>query len=99
MVTEKTPGQIYKRSLHTKIHTNPSKFKRMQELQKRTAKTKQAEEDRKNQAGVCTLVDSLQQQLKTYARQLEEAEEVAALNLAKFRKSCQDLDHKQESIV
>merc|ERR1712212_991133 len=30
------------------------------------------------------LVDKLQQKIKTYKRQIEEAEEIAALNLAKF---------------
>ena len=36
------------------------------------------------------LVDSLQQKIKTYKRQIEEAEEIAALNLAKYRK-CQQV--------
>ena len=35
------------------------------------------------------LVDKLQQKIKTYKRQIEEAEEIAALNLAKFRKAQQ----------
>ena len=33
------------------------------------------------------LVDKLQNQVRTYKRQIEEAEEIAALNLAKFRKA------------
>ena len=32
------------------------------------------------------LVDKLQQKIKTYKRQVEEAEEIAAVNLAKYRK-------------
>ena len=36
------------------------------------------------------LVDSLQQKIKTYKRQIDEAEEIAALNLAKYRK-CQQV--------
>merc|ERR1712226_852589 len=32
------------------------------------------------------LIDNLQAKIKTYKKQLEEAEETAALNLAKFRK-------------
>ena len=31
------------------------------------------------------LVDKLQNKVKTYKKQIEEAEEIAALNLAKFR--------------
>ena len=31
------------------------------------------------------LIESLQQKIKTYKKQIEEAEEIAALNLAKFR--------------
>ena len=42
------------------------------------------------------LVDSLQQKIKTYKRQIEEAEEIAALNLAKFRKSQQELEETEE---
>ena len=32
------------------------------------------------------LVDQLQAKIKSYKKQIEEAEEIAALNLAKFRK-------------
>ncbi|GFU70172.1 myosin heavy chain, muscle [Trichonephila clavipes] len=46
----------------------------------------QADEDRKNHERMQDLVDKLQQKIKTYKRQIEEAEEIAALNLAKFRK-------------
>lgn len=47
-----------------------------------------AEEDRKNHERMQDLVDKLQQKIRSYQRQIEEAEEIAALNLAKFRK-CQ----------
>ena len=33
------------------------------------------------------LVDQLQQKVRTYKKQIEEAEEIAALNLAKFRQT------------
>jgi len=42
------------------------------------------------------LVDKLQQKIKTYKRQIEEAEEIAALNLAKFRKAQQELEEAEE---
>ncbi|XP_042212123.1 myosin heavy chain, muscle-like isoform X2 [Homarus americanus] len=54
--------------------------------------TFQADEDKKNQDKMRDLVEKLQQKIKTYKRQIEEAEEIAALNLAKFRKSQQELE-------
>jgi len=44
-----------------------------------------SDEDRKNQERMQALVDQLQSKIKTYKKQIEEAEEIAALNLAKFR--------------
>merc|ERR1711892_454208 len=43
------------------------------------------EEDRKNHERMQALVDQLQGKMKTYKKQIEEAEEIAALNLAKYR--------------
>ena len=45
----------------------------------------QQEEDRKNRERMQGLVDQLQGKVRTYKKQIEEAEEIAALNLAKFR--------------
>merc|ERR1712098_506925 len=45
-----------------------------------------ADEDRKNHERMQGLIDNLQAKIKSYKKQLEEAEEIAALNLAKFRK-------------
>lgn len=56
----------------------------------------QADEDRKNHERMQDLVDKLQQKIKTYKRQIEEAEEIAALNLAKFRKVQQELEDAEE---
>jgi len=50
-----------------------------------------SDEDRKNHERMQGLIDSLQGKIKTYKKQLEEAEEIAALNLAKFRKVQGDL--------
>ena len=47
----------------------------------------QSEEDQKHQAHMQELVDKLQTKLRNFKRQIEEAEEIAALNLAKFRKA------------
>merc|ERR1711974_382070 len=56
----------------------------------------QNDEDRKNQDRMSDLAGKLQQKIKTYKKQIEEAEEIAALNLAKFRKSQQELEETGE---
>jgi myosin heavy chain 6/7 len=50
----------------------------------------QAEEDRKSHVRLEDTIDKLQNKLKAYKRQIEEAEEIAAINLAKFRKAQDD---------
>merc|ERR1719367_1872684 len=45
------------------------------------------DEDRKNQDRMQGLVEHLQGKIKSYKKQIEEAEEIAALNLAKFRQT------------
>ena len=42
------------------------------------------------------LVDKLQNKVRSYKKQIEEAEEIAALNLAKFRKAQQLLEETEE---
>merc|ERR1712029_1025203 len=44
------------------------------------------DEDKKNHEGMQSLIDQLQGKVKSYKKQIEEAEEIAALNLAKYRK-------------
>merc|ERR1719493_134908 len=44
-----------------------------------------SEEDKKNQERMQALVDQLQSKIKSYKKQIEEAEEIAAMNLAKYR--------------
>ena len=41
-------------------------------------------------------MDKLQNKVKSYKKQIEEAEEIAALNLAKFRKVQADLESSEE---
>merc|ERR1711931_87460 len=43
------------------------------------------DEDRKNHERMQALIDQLQGKIKSYKKQIEEAEEIAALNLAKYR--------------
>jgi len=45
-----------------------------------------SDEDKKNHERMQALIDQLQGKVKSYKKQIEEAEEIAALNLAKFRK-------------
>merc|ERR1711970_1559021 len=47
--------------------------------------TYQQDEDRKNHERMQHLIDQLQGKIKSYKKQIEEAEEIAALNLSKFR--------------
>merc|ERR1719340_437653 len=46
-----------------------------------------SDEDRKNHERMQGLIDQLQAKIKSYKKQIEEAEEIAALNLAKFRQT------------
>merc|ERR1719381_75028 len=55
-----------------------------------------SDEDKKNQDRMSDLAGKLQQKIKTYKTQIEEAEEIAALNLAKFRKAQQSLEETEE---
>merc|ERR1712098_12366 len=56
----------------------------------------QMDEDKKNQDRMSELATKLQQKIKTYKKQIEEAEEIAALNLAKFRKAQQEFEETEE---
>merc|ERR1712121_585027 len=56
----------------------------------------QIDEDKKNQDRMSDLASKLQQKIKTYKEQIEEAEEIAALNLAKYRKAQQELEEAEE---
>ena len=54
------------------------------------------EEDHKNHERMQALVDQLQGKVRGYKKQLEEAEEIAALNLAKYRQVQTNLAGAQE---
>lgn len=76
---------------HTEAQKNLRKCeRRVKEL------TFQSDEDKKNHEKMQDLVDKMQQKITTYKRQIEEAEEIAALNLAKFRKSQQELEDSED---
>jgi myosin heavy chain 6/7 len=54
------------------------------------------DEDRKNHERMQVLIDGLQGKIKSYKKQIEEAEEIAALNLAKFRQAQTNLADAEE---
>merc|ERR1719362_2814371 len=54
------------------------------------------DEDRKNHERMQGLIDGLQGKIKSYKKQIEEAEEIAVLNLAKFRKAQQELEETED---
>ena len=58
--------------------------------------TYSADEDRKNHERMQVLIDQLQMKVKSYKKQIEEAEEIAALNLAKFRQTQATLQESEE---
>lgn len=55
-----------------------------------------SDEDRKNHERMQGLIDQLQSKIKSYKKQIEEAEEIAALNLAKFRQAQGQLGEAEE---
>eukprot|EP00095_Tigriopus_kingsejongensis_P003450 maker-scaffold13_size735724-snap-gene-0.11 protein:Tk03450 transcript:maker-scaffold13_size735724-snap-gene-0.11-mRNA-1 annotation:"myosin heavy muscle isoform x29" len=55
-----------------------------------------AEEDRKNHERMQGLIDQLQSKIRSYKKQIEEAEEIAALNLAKYRQAQGQLGESEE---
>merc|ERR1712156_1025858 len=55
------------------------------------------DEDRKNHERMQALIDQLQSKIKSYKKQIEEAEEIAALNLAKFRQAQSQLGDAAQS--
>merc|ERR1712051_994392 len=72
-------------------------YKAFQKAERRIKELQfQQDEDHKNQDRMSELCSKLQAKIKTYKKQIEEAEEIAALNLAKFRKAQQDLEETEE---
>merc|ERR1712064_249378 len=54
------------------------------------------DENRKNHELMQALIDQLQGKIKSYKKQIEEAEEIAALNLAKYRQAQNNVAGAQE---
>merc|ERR1712061_602967 len=89
------------RELEMELGSTQSKtgesYKAFQRAERRVKELQfQQEEDRKNQDRMGDLANKLQQKIKTYKQQIEEAEEIAALNLAKYRKAQQEFEETEE---
>ena len=81
-------------SVQTRTSENSKAFTKTERKVKELSFTN--EEDKKNQERMSELATKLQQKIKTYKKQIEEAEEIAALNLAKFRKAQQELEESED---
>merc|ERR1711978_294429 len=90
MGMNKMEGRI--RELESEVD---AEARRMADAQKNLRKSERrikemtyaSDEDRKNHERMQALIDQLQSKIKSYKKQIEEAEEIAALNLAKFRQT------------
>jgi len=72
-------------------------YKAFQKAERRIKELQfQQDEDHKNQDRMSELATKLQMKIKTYKKQIEEAEEIAALNLAKYRKAQQELEEAED---
>ena len=72
-------------------------YKAFQKAERRIKELQfQQDEDHKNQDRMSELANKLQQKIKTYKKQIEEAEEIAALNLAKYRNAQQELEEAED---
>merc|ERR1739846_292047 len=72
-------------------------YKSFQKAERRIKELQfQQDEDHKNSDKMSDLAGKLQAKIKTYKAQIGEAEEIAALNLAKYRKAQQDLEENEE---
>merc|ERR1712061_32307 len=72
-------------------------YKAFQKAERRIKELQfQQEEDKKDQDAMSDLAQKLQLKIKTYKKQIEEAEEIAALNLAKYRKAQQELEETED---
>lgn len=79
--------------LHNESSLNSEAQKNLKKSERRILELSlQSDEDRKNYEKMQDLLDKLQQKVKAYKRQIDEAEEIAALNLAKYRKAQQELE-------
>merc|ERR1739848_783626 len=76
---------------------NADSLKNLRKSERRIKElTYSQEEDRENHERMQALIDQLQGKIKSYKKQIEEAEEIAALNLAKYRQAQGNLQQSGE---
>merc|ERR1712156_601674 len=89
---EQEVAQVFERvrELQSEVDAENRRFADSQKNLRRSERqikelTYASDEDRKNHERMQALIEQLQSKIKSYKKQIEEAEEIAALNLAKFR--------------
>merc|ERR1711988_2011266 len=87
MIKMETRIRELESELDAESRRNTDVFKNLRKAERSIKEpTFAADEDRKNHERMQALIDQLQGKVKSYKKQIEEAEEIAALNLAKYRK-------------
>merc|ERR1711899_197761 len=94
-------GETRIRELNSEIDAENRRFADAQKNLRKSERhiqelTYASDEDRKNHERMQALIDELQGRIKSYKKQIEEAEEIAALNLAKFRQTQANLAETNE---
>merc|ERR1711923_156604 len=89
------------RELESELDAENRRFADAQKSLRKTERrikelTYAADEDRKNHERMQSMIDTLQSKTKSYKKQIEEAEEIAALNLAKYRQAQAQLGEAEE---
>ena len=89
------------RELESELNAENRRFSDGQKNLRKTERTIKEltytqEEDRKNHERMQGLIDNLQQKIKSYKKQIEEAETIAALNLSKFKQVQVNLSVRQD---
>merc|ERR1712218_715451 len=78
------------------VNKMESRIRELESERKIKELTFAADEDKKNHERMQALIDQMQGKVKSYKKQIEEAEEIAALNLAKFRQTQNSLGSAEE---
>ena len=89
------------RELESELDAENRRFADAQKSLRKTERrikelTYAADEDRKNHERMQSMIDTLQSKTKSYKKQIEAAEEIAALNLAKYRQAQAQLGEAEE---
>merc|ERR1719282_2317206 len=87
MIKMETRIRELESELDAESRRNTDVFKNLRKAERSIKElTFAGDEDKKNHERMQGLIDQLQGKVKSYKKQIEEAEEIAALNLAKYRK-------------